>query len=181
MVRHLTATIAVLGGLAPLPAATLERLSLDDMIQKSTAVVRGHVDAPHAAFRGNVIYTHYPVQVVEQLKGTAPTVVDVMVPGGTVGAIRQTYSGVPQLTEGKEYVLFLWTGKSGITQVIGFTQGVFRLTKGEGGQAMVVQQLATATVVDPTNGQVIQNSGGLSLRLSDLRTRIATSNPGANQ
>ena len=55
----------------PLDCATLERLSLDDMITRSTTIVRGKVTASWAAFTGSVIYTHYQIQVSEQFKGAA--------------------------------------------------------------------------------------------------------------
>ena len=178
MVRHWKAILAVICSLAPLRAATLERLSLDDLIQKSTAIVRCRVQSSYAAFRGNLIYTHYQVQVSEQLKGAASVASDILVPGGTANGVRQTYGGVPQLTEGKEYVLFLWAGKSG-TQVIGFTQGVFDLAKDSSGQTMAVQGPITATLVDGASGEVMRNTEGIALRLTDLRKRISGSAPGA--
>ena len=52
MVRHLTLALAALTSVGWLRAATLQWLSLDDMIQKSTAIVRGHVTSSFAAFRG---------------------------------------------------------------------------------------------------------------------------------
>ena len=39
------------------------------MIAKSTAIVRGKVVSSWAGFSGPVIYTHYTMQVSEQLKG----------------------------------------------------------------------------------------------------------------
>ncbi|HZT33907.1 MAG TPA: hypothetical protein VFA33_28715 [Bryobacteraceae bacterium] len=179
MARVPAAALALLGCLAPLRAATLERLSLGDMIQKSTAIVRGQIGGSYAAFRGNMIYTHVSVAVRETLKGGAQASVDVVLPGGAVGNVRQTYSGVPQLAGGKEYVLFLWTGKSGLTQVIGFTQGVFSLSSGAGGQSMAIQQSTSDPMVDPASGQVIQNTSGIALRLSDLRSLIANASTGA--
>ncbi|MGH8323719.1 MAG: hypothetical protein ACRETD_07990, partial [Steroidobacteraceae bacterium] len=47
-------------------ATTLQQLSLDDMIQKSTAIVRARVTGTYTAARGRIIYTHYTVQVTEE-------------------------------------------------------------------------------------------------------------------
>src|SRR5579875_2721629 len=55
--------------MSPLQSATLERLSLNDMIQKSTAIVRGTVTGSHVAQQGALIYTHYTVHVTERFKG----------------------------------------------------------------------------------------------------------------
>ena len=69
----------------PLECATLQRLSLDDMITRSTSIVRGKVTASWAAFTGSVIYTHYQIQVGEQFKGASRNSVEVMIPGGKIG------------------------------------------------------------------------------------------------
>src|SRR5579859_3953663 len=111
--------------LGQLSAATLQRLSLDDMIGKSTAIVRGKVASSYSAAAGPIVYTHYVVQVSERYKGGAGNTVDVAIPGGTLNGLRQTFAGTPSFNTGEEYVFFLWTGKSGVTQVIGLTQGLF--------------------------------------------------------
>jgi len=72
--------LVVASSLATLQSATLERLTLDDMILRSTTIVRGKVTASWADFTGSVIYTHYQVQVIEQFKGAPRTSVEVMTP-----------------------------------------------------------------------------------------------------
>src|ERR1039457_1254593 len=109
----------------PLPCATLERLSLDDMTSRSTVIVRGKIAGSYAAFAGTapVIYTHYALQVSEWYKGLGGNTIDLVVPGGVVNNVRQSFSGAPTFSAGDEYVFFLWTSKAGLTQVIGLTQG----------------------------------------------------------
>ncbi len=124
------------GGWVPLAGATLERLTLDDLTAKSTAIVRGKVISSYASFRGPIIYTHYEVQVCEQ-QGTSGSSLDVVVPGGTANNLRQIYSGAPQLNLGGEFGLFLWTGPSGLTQIMGLTQGLFRLSPGDRSSGVV--------------------------------------------
>jgi len=72
-----------------------------------------------------VIFTHYRVQVTEKWKGATGATVDVAVPGGIANGMRQMYSGAPQFRPGDQYVLFLWTGKSGMTQIMGFRREAF--------------------------------------------------------
>ena len=96
------------GRLGATRGATLERLTLDDLTAKSTAIVRGKVIS---SFRGPIIYTHYQVQVSEQPKGTSGSSLEVVVPGGTANNLRQIYSGAPELNLGGEFGLFLWTGR----------------------------------------------------------------------
>ncbi len=51
-----------------LPGSTLQRLSLNDMIQKSTMIVRGTIQpGTSAALRGPLIYTHYQLSITAGL------------------------------------------------------------------------------------------------------------------
>jgi hypothetical protein len=172
-VRSLLIAAWLSGSLAFLQAATLERLSLDETIQESTAIVRGRVLGSHAAFRGSVIYTHYRVQVLERWKGGIQSTLEVLVPGGVSAGLRQTYTGVPELVNGKEYVLFLWTGRSGLTQIIGYTQGVFELPKAAGkGETMAHRAASTETMLDRATGRPVKDEP-LRISLSALSSRIA--------
>ena len=94
--RLLLSTVMLAYGAAALPAATLERLSLDDLIGKSTMIVRGKILNSYTAASGPVIYTHYRIQPSETLKGTTNGVVEIQLPGGTAGNLRQTFAGEPR-------------------------------------------------------------------------------------
>jgi len=155
----------------PLPCATLERLSLDDMIAKSTSIVRGKVASSYAAFSGPVIYTHYTVQVSERLKGSGGATVDVAVPGGIANGLRQSFSGTPSFLNGDEFVFFLWTSKAGLTQVIGLTQGLFLIAP-DGTSDPVATRSASHELMLDANGQSVKDQT-LTMHLSELRTRIS--------
>jgi hypothetical protein len=154
----------------PLQCATLERLSLDDMIAQSTAIVRATVGASHAAYSGPVIYTHYTLQVSETLKGTSQASIDVAVPGGAAGNYRQTFAGAPQFNAGDQYVFFLWTGKSGLTQVIGLTQGLFAIPQPQAADPMTTRAASHELML--YRGRAVK-AETISMPLSDLRARIA--------
>jgi hypothetical protein len=156
--------------IAPLQSSTLLQLSLDDLIRKSTSIVRGKTQVTTASAHGSIIYTHYAVQVSETLKGTAASQIDLSVPGGIANGTRQSYSGAPSLTNGQDYVIFLWTSKSGVTQVIGLSQGLFGVTSDASGQPMVVRAAATERMLN-NFGQQITDSD-IKMSLSDLRSRI---------
>ena len=164
-------------GLAPIHSATLERLTLDELIAKSTAIVRGKVSGAQAALRGPVVYTHYAIQVTEQLKGLSPSTVDVAVPGGIANNLRQTFPGSPKFNTGDEFVFFLWTGPSGLTQIMGLTQGIFRLapsTSSTGGASMVATRAAsTELMLEPGTGRPVKDQT-LVMSLSDLKSWIAS-------
>jgi hypothetical protein len=159
-------------GVTPLPSATLARLSLNDMINKSTAIVRGTVTGSYAAFQGPVIYTHYTVQVTERMKGNAANTADVAVPGGLVNGVRQLFVGTPQLPVGGDFVFFLWTGKSGLTQILGLTQGLFTVSTAGPGGPTTTRPASREVLLDPATGLQVKDQT-LVFSLSNLRAQIA--------
>jgi len=171
IVRHFVLALVLAFCGLPLQSATLERLTLSDMVTKSTLVVRGHVVSSNAAFSGGLIYTHYQVQVTESLKGHGPATVDIAVPGGVANGIRQTISGAPEFKAGDDYVFFLWTGKSGITQIIGLTQGLFRVT-GNGANPTLARHASHELMLDAHTHRPVEDEP-VNMRLSDLRSTMA--------
>ncbi len=152
-------------------AATLEYLSTDEMIAQATAIVRGRVTGTSVTERGPVIYSQFVIEVSERLKGAAAGTVTAAVPGGVFQGRRQTFAGSPTLKEGEEYVLFLWTGPSGLTQVIGLSQGVFSL-KREGGEVWASRAASAEMMVDRQSGQIVSDRP-VRMALSELRSRVA--------
>jgi hypothetical protein len=146
---------------------------MGDMIGKSTAIVRAKVGGSSVATTGPVIYTHYQLQVSEHYKGTAESTVDLALPGGALHGVQQIYDGVPQLHSGEEYVFFLFTGKSGITQVIGLTQGLFAVS-GTGAKDPALTRLGShEMMLDHASGRQVHDET-LNLTLSALKSQIAS-------
>jgi len=158
--------------LAPVWGATLELLSINDLISKSSMIVQAQVTGSSASYTGTVIYTHYKVNVLAQWKGATQSTIDVMVPGGTANGMRQTYPGVPQLVAGQQYVLFLWTSSKGAIYTMGFTQGVFNLATDASGNITAVQMPTTETILAPATGQVVK-SQPIRIPLPQLISSIA--------
>ena len=171
MKRHFACTIALICSLAGLRGATLEHLSLDEMITQSTSIVRGKITGSWAAFSGPVIYTHYTVQVSERFKGSASSNIEIVVPGGVANNLRQSFAGAPELQGGSEYILMLWTGSSGATQIIGLTQGLFSLAK-EPGDPGATRAASREQMVDRVTGRNVKDQT-LVMKLSELRAHIS--------
>ena len=119
-----------------------------------------------------MIYTHYQVQVIEQLKGTPRTTVEVMTPGGTVKGVKSTFSGSPALNQGDEFVFFLWTSKTGITWITGLTQGLFALTPEVSADRVATRSASRELMLDPGTSRPVKDTA-LSMKLSVLKARIA--------
>jgi hypothetical protein len=167
-------------GCLPLAAATLEQLSLDDMIQKSTAIVRGTVALSRTVANGPIIYTHYTIRVTENFKGHPQGQVDVAVPGGTANNVRQTFPGTPQFKIGDDYVFFLWTGHSGFTQIIGLTQGLFALSPGTADSPTATRAASREVMLEKGTGREVKDQT-IVMTLADLRARIAATLSGGGQ
>jgi hypothetical protein len=165
-------------------AATLERLSMADLITKSTGIVRGTVQSSSVSVSGPVIYTHYTIQVSEQLKRSSAVAatVEIVLPGGTANGVMQRFSGVPRLQPGEEFVFFLWTGPSGRTQLTGLTQGLFTVGTPGAANPVVTRAASQEAVLDANTHRPVA-SPAVSMTLSQLRAQIASvlGTSGANQ
>jgi hypothetical protein len=175
----LAALLASIAG--PIPAATLERLSMDDMVQKSTDIVRVRVQNSSVSLQGTpgrgTIYTHYTVQVLERWKGNSAGQMDVAVPGGTVAKRTQTFPGAPALVPNTEYVLFLWTSPSGLTQIIGLSQGLVNVKTDASGAVLLRRAGIGEPMVDSSGNSV--TDPGFSTTLTGFRTAMRTYGLGA--
>jgi hypothetical protein len=163
-------TILVAMGTA-LTGTTLEKLTFDEMVAKSTSIVRGKIALSNVRQHGAIYYSHYTVQVSEKYKGPGAKVIDVVLPGGTIGRSQQTFSGVPVFAADTEVVLFLWTSKSGMTHIIGLTQGVFQVSKDAAGKMIFSREAIRDGMVDARTGRPASD-GGMRLTASEFATRV---------
>jgi hypothetical protein len=160
------------------PAATLEQLSLDQMTQSATAIVRARVTGSSASFTGSTIYTHYKLQTTEAWKGFPAS--EVMLPGGVAGGYRQSFPGVPSLQTGTEYVLFLWTSSTGITHLVGLSQGIFNVVQLADGTIQASRPQIGETMLSAT-GQKVSDQA-VQMPLADMKSRISpTAAPGTGR
>lgn len=170
--------LSLLVGL-PMMATTLEKLSIEQMSQKATAIVRARVEGCRATFRSATIYTICTVRVTESWKGRSGHTVEVATPGGTAQGLSQSFSGAPALVTGQDYVLFLWTGRSGLTQLIGLSQGVFDLGLTSKGEAVAQRSPIAAPMLDAGGHQVTDD--GIELRVRDLKRRVTAALEGKTE
>jgi|SRR5580704_1243779 hypothetical protein len=170
--------ITLLLTVAAAQGATLQELSMDQMSQLATAVVRARVTGSSASvYTGGVsptIYTHYKLAVSEVWKGAA--VPEVMLPGGDVNGTKQSFPGVPELKVGSEYVLFLWKSPStGIVHTLGLTQGIFEVTTQPDGSIQANRRDSGELMLDGSGHRVADKA--LSMRLLDMKARISAAGP----
>lgn len=155
----------------PLLGTTLEKLTFDEMTAKSTQIVRGRIALASVQQHGAIYYSHYKVQVSEQYKGPAAKTIDVVLPGGTIGRSQQTFSGVPTFPTDTDLVLFLWTSKTGLTHIIGLSQGVFQVSKDSGGQTVFSRGPISEGLIDSRTGRPASDSG-MRFTAQEFSTRV---------
>jgi hypothetical protein len=153
-----------------LSGATLEKLSIEEMSQKSTLIVRGRIAGCAGDQRGSVIYTRCRVQVTERWKGAAAAQIDFLVPGGTARGLTQVFTGAPKFNAGEEHVLFLWAGRSGNLQVIGLSQGIFDVNS-DGKPAVTVKRAASSEIMLDRTGQPVRDES-IEMTADALRKRV---------
>jgi hypothetical protein len=176
--------LGLLAAAGTLPGSTLRQLTLDDMIRQSTMIVRGTVQPATVQYHGSTIFSHYTIQITETYKSaassptTSPTTsqspatsVDFGVPGGSLNGAIQRVAGAPILNVGQDYVLFLWTSKSGLTQVIGLSQGLFSVISTPGAVPTVMRAAAAAEQTLNSTGQPV-TTNDINMPLSALKTEI---------
>ncbi len=154
----------------PCVGATLEKLSVDQMAQQATIIVRGRITSCAGEMRGSVIYTRCSVAVSETWKGTAAAKVDFVVPGGTTQGLSQTFSGSPKFNPDEQFVLFLWVGRSGVPQIIGLSQGVFGVSTTGKGETTVKKEASSEAMLD-ARGKPVQDEE-IRMSVTELRTRV---------
>jgi hypothetical protein len=149
---------------------TLEQLSVDQMIRQATMIVRGRVVATSAVQRGNLIYTNHRIQISEVLKGENQQVVEVSVPGGQSGGLRQTIPGAPTLVAGREYLVLIWRGSRGVNHIIGLSQGLFDVQRNASGEIVLKRMVTDARMLNEQGEEV--KDVGVQMTMTSFRDKM---------
>jgi hypothetical protein len=168
--------ILFLGGLALLAVAasatTLSRLRLEDLAQESTAVARMRCLGATSQWEQGEIWTETKFEVLEREKGELPGIVTVRLLGGNVGHLHSHVDEVPAFRRGEEVYLFLWAREGGLYQVLGWSQGTFRIARNrQSGLEMVTQDSASSPVFDP-QARAFRRGGIRNLPVAIFRERL---------
>jgi hypothetical protein len=134
-----TGVITYILVIAPIAATTLVPMSFDELTAEASVVVHGHVIDAHGVWNPErrAIETLVTIQPLETFKGSIAGDVTLTVPGGDVGRYRYVVVGAPAFAIGDEVVLFLRTATASRPFIVGFNQGVFRVTRDQANMARV--------------------------------------------
>ncbi len=131
MTRPLVAALA-LAASVPVHAAQAYAVSVEEAARASDAVLRGRVERSRTwkSEDGLRIYTTYDVRTRAVLRGQAPVVAKVVVPGGAMDGIRQRVDAAPALATGEDVIVFLHRDEGDTFAVTGLAQGKFTVAGG---------------------------------------------------
>ena len=132
--RLWTASIALCSLLLPFVAraTTVDPVSFEEMVRSSQRIFVGEVISVQS-FRADAagalrIRTRVTFRAGESLLGAGPLVV-LEFRGGTVGDLTEQIAGMPEFAVGDQYVVFAHDGGQWVSPLVGFSQGLFRVSR----------------------------------------------------
>jgi len=154
-------------------ATVVEELSLEELTDEATHVVRARVGAqyvhPERGQRGE-IYTRTELTVLGYLKGEGPPQMTVQQLGGEFGTYRLSISGNATLRPGDEVVVFLsYDDDADLSYVVALSQGLYRVVRTQE-TSWVERDLSGLSFY--TAGAVPYELPSVVQALSDLEVRI---------
>jgi len=168
--------ILFLGGLVLLAVAasatTMVRLKFTDLAQESTAVARLRCLGSTSQWEQGEIWTETRFQVVQREKGALPGVLTVRLLGGSVGHLRSHVEEVPAFQPGEEVYLFLWSRDGEPYQVLGWSQGTFRIARDRQSGVEMVTQDSAATPIFDAQTRAFHRGGIRNLPVAIFRAKL---------
>jgi hypothetical protein len=153
-------------------ATTLSRLKLEDLVQESTAVARMRCLGAISQWDKGEIWTETRFEVLQTEKGALPGIITIRLLGGHVGNVHSHVDEVPVFRTGEEVYLFLWAHEGEPYQVLGWSQGTFRIARNpQSGLEMVTQDSASAAIFDP-QARAFRRGGIRNLPVAIFREKL---------
>ncbi len=126
------------------------KCTFEDLARDSTAIARVRCLGAEVRWEQGEIWTETRFEVIALNKGLLPGLVTVRLLGGNAGHLHSRVDEVPRFQPGEEAYLFLWRRGNGPYQVLGWSQGTFRIARGQQtGIETVTQDSAMTPIFDP--------------------------------
>jgi hypothetical protein len=162
----------------PAQATTLVRMTLEQLSQASSAIIRGRVVSQESRWNPEHtrIMTFTTIALVQTLKGHPPSTLVIEQPGGKVGEIHVFVAGTVRFHLQTDYVLFLEPSSADSSRflLVGMVQGACRIYRDAAtGQECVILPLGFLSRAAQRTGPG-STVAGPTLPLSELRQQLAT-------
>jgi hypothetical protein len=130
-----------------LQATVLIPADLGELAREAGTIARGLIVAvePRWLDDRRAIETVVTLQTEVYLKGSLGPVVQFRVPGGRMGRFRSITVGAPAFEAGQRVVVFLNGSGPQLPDIVGLSQGVFRLSRGNNAWTVAPQSFTGVT------------------------------------
>jgi hypothetical protein len=171
MKRLLSIGLLLAMAAVPVGASTFLKMSQQELIRDSAAVVQGHVIKVSSFWdaTGRAVVSEALVRVESKIFGEAPSVVVVRTFGGKVGNFMVEAHGFPKFQVNDHLLLFLEPEQDGATRVAGYQQGQFRVVRDKSGAMLAVPTFEGATLLT-RDGRAA--APAKAIRLDELKQSI---------
>jgi len=168
-------SVTLLAGVPQLYATVARQIPFDQKVEEAEAIVLGRVTGTRSSFdpTGRWIVTTATIQVDKSLKGSSGGTIEVTLPGGSVGGIRQETVGVPSFRQGDERVLFVKQDRIGPT-VLYLDQGSYEVKKDSSGRRSVEPASSDLVLLDSQTGKIAAAEAPRSLEAFEREISLAT-------
>jgi hypothetical protein len=153
-------------------ATTMVHLQFAELVQYASAIARVHCIGSESRMENGEIWTDTQFRVMNREKGTLAEIIVVRQPGGKLLGLRSRVDGSPEFRQGEEVFLFLLSRPGGKFNVVGWSQGTFRIRRNaQTGIETVTQDSAGIPAYNPESHQ-FETLGLRNLRAEILVERI---------
>jgi hypothetical protein len=141
---------------SPSRATVVRVVRFDEKVEGAAAIVLGKCIESESRWTGDGrrILTHHRFMVEKTFKGLPAQEIVIVLPGGTIGNIRQVTIGVPEPKIGRDYVLFLRNTQAGPT-IHFLEQGLYEVRSNARGEREVIPPWPQAVFMDQQTGTAI--------------------------
>lgn len=157
-------------------ATTAVERTEGEMIAEAAIIVTGNCTHVESRWLDRDLVTVATIEVTEALKGTPPTTISVVLPGGIDAnrriPIAMTYPAAPEIYLQENVLLFL-TEEDRVADgysIVGFSQGKFTVAEDSKGKKVGTQDLSRLTLVNRSGRSA--NGGGKTVSIEALRQKI---------
>jgi hypothetical protein len=167
--RLLGLVLLFLGTDSVAKGTTFARLSISQMSQTATAIVRAQCLANTVVQISGEIWTLTTFDVQETWRGAVPARITVRLLGGTIRNLTSRVAGSPRFRPGEEVILFLAPTNHFISptrhslargdfSVVSWQQGTFRIHRDRGtGEELASQDSGSYVTFDPASRRFLAN------------------------
>lgn len=157
---------------------TLVRLSLEQLSQASTDIVRGHVVSQESQWNPEhtQIVTLTTVAVDQAMKGHPPATMVIEQLGGTVGHIRSRVAGTVNFLPQGDYLLFLEPAAANSSRYlpVGMMQGAYKIYRDAATREERVTQPPGGFFYDARGSAGGAKTSDETIPLAQFRTQLST-------